>query len=114
MTDERHHRAISVLPEGPSQVILATATGASALRLLYVLPASDYLGLKSYPDEFEHRPVVDQTPYDIVAFEALKVARLLLKGHLPTLDWLLADPIVSSEGAAEIRRLARVRLERLR
>ncbi len=84
------------------------------LRLIYSLPASDYLGLTSFWDEAEQVVAFEGLELDIVAFEIGKLARLLLKGHEPTLEWLGADHcLYQSEPIASLRSLAILRNERL-
>lgn len=69
------------------------------VRALFAVRASRVLGLGSYADELETvRALPDVAApgpaleLDLVAFEVGKVARLLLKGHALTLDWLTAPP----------------------
>jgi hypothetical protein len=80
-----------------------------------VLPAEAYLGLRSWCDELE---LLDEAPdftLDVVALEAEKVARLVLKGHRPTLDWLArgADAVVRCEAAGVLEQLAEERRDAL-
>lgn len=94
--------------------MLAVAIDATAVRLCYAWPTDAYLGLKSYADELEPELVLDGVSYDVVAFEALKVARLVLKGHPPTLDWIVGEePLIAGEHAPELVRLASERRARL-
>ncbi len=69
------------------------------VRALFAVRASRLLGLGSYADELETVRAVRGVAapglapeLDLVAFEVGKVARLLLKGHELTLDWLTAPP----------------------
>lgn len=84
------------------------------LRSIYALPARDYLGLNSFWDETEEVVVSQGLELDIVAFEIGKLARLLLKGHEPTLDWLRSEHcLYQSDTIAPLQGLAALRAERL-
>lgn len=92
-----------------------TAGDDVSLQALYVLPAEAYLGLRSWCDELE---LLDEAPdftLDVVALEAEKVARLVLKGHRPTLDWLVRgdEAVVRCEAAGVLEQLAEERTEAL-
>lgn len=82
------------------------------LRAVYVLPTADYLGIRSFCDEYEQvERADDDWTVDLVALEVEKVARLILKGHEPTLAWLVdsSSELISVPGAERLCDLARAR-----
>lgn len=85
------------------------------LRVVYTLPASAYVGLNSFWDETEEVVTHEGFILDVVAFELAKVARLLLKGHRPTLEWLRDSPhhVVSRPIGQALCALASSRSQRL-
>jgi hypothetical protein len=90
------------------------------VRAIYALPTRDYLGLVSYWDEIELVRVQAYDPgqaweLDLVGFDVAKAARLVLKGHGPTLAWLSnpAAPLLSSPMGERLADLARERAAEL-
>ena len=83
------------------------------VRVVYVLPTERYLTIGSFVDEVELLSSVGGAELDVVAFEVEKVARLILKGHRPTLLWLTSAPLFSAGETPALSELAQARLEQL-
>lgn len=83
------------------------------VRVVYALPTERYLTIGSFVDETELLTNVSGADLDVVAFEVEKVARLILKGHRPTLLWLTNDPLYSGGESPELSALAQARMEQL-
>jgi len=83
------------------------------IRVVYVLPTERYLTIGSFVDEIELLSNVEGSELDVVAFEVEKIARLILKGHRPTLLWLIGTPLFSVGESLVLSELAQARLEQL-
>ncbi len=76
--------------------------GRRAVRLVYAFPAMRVATLRHWRDEVE----LDEGDLHVVAMEASKWARLLLKQHAPTLDVVRGAPAAGS--APEVLALQRL------
>lgn len=92
---------------GESLILVGVWSGAPALppaeltRLVYALPSRRVATLRHWRDEDEWIADIDGTRHHVVAIEASKHARLLLKSHPPTLSCAARPADVDPHGLTD-------------